>query len=276
MIGSSIIVFREVLEAALIIAIVFGASRGIAHRTYWISGGVVAGVLGAGVIALFAGAISNAIEGTGQELFNAGVLLTAVAMLAWHNAWMAARGRALASELRQIGQDVKVGVRPLAALGVVVAIAVLREGAESVLFLYSLATSGAGWPSTLMGAFIGLASGAVLGWVVYRGLLIIPLKHFFDAVSWMVLLLASGLAATAAGYLNQAGVVPTLGRQVWDTSHILAQDSWLGMLLHILIGYVDRPMGIQILFYIVTLGTILALVYGIGQMSQRKHSAGMS
>lgn len=275
MVGSIIIVFREVLEAALIIAIVFGASRGIAHRTSWICGGVAAGVIGAGVIALFAGAISNAIEGTGQELFNASVLLTAVAMLAWHNAWMASRGRALASELRQIGQDVKVGIRPLAALGIVVALAVLREGAESVLFLYSLATSGAGWPSTLLGAFIGLSAGTVLGWVVYRGLLVIPLKHFFDAVSWMVLLLAAGLAATAAGFLHQAGIVPTLGRQIWDTSNILAQDSWLGMLLHILIGYTDRPMGIQIVFYVVTLGTILALVYGIGLMSQRKKSASM-
>jgi len=276
MIGSIIIVFREVLEAALIIAIVFGASRGIAQRTYWIGGGIVAGVLGAGVIALFAGAISNAIEGTGQELFNAGVLLTAVLMLAWHNAWMAVRGRALASELRQIGQDVKVGVRPLAALGIVVALAVLREGAESVLFLYSLATSGAGWPSTLLGAFIGLSAGVVLGWVVYRGLLVIPLKHFFDAVSWMVLLLASGLAATAAGFLYQAGVVPTLGRQIWDTSNILAQDSWLGMMLHILVGYTDRPMGIQIVFYLVTLGSILALVHGINLFTHKKQNASLS
>lgn len=276
MIGSVIIVFREVLEAALVIAIVLGASRGIARRGYWVGGGIAAGVMGAVVVALFAGTIANALDGTGQELFNAGILLTAVAMLAWHNAWMATRGRALASELRQVGQDVKVGARPLAALGIVVCLAVLREGSESVLFLYSLATSGAGWFSTITGAALGLCAGIVLGWVVYRGLLVIPLRHFFDAVSWMVLLLASGLAATAAGFLYQAGYLPALGRQIWDSSGILAQDSWLGTLLHILIGYADRPMGIQVVFYMATLLGILGLVYGISYMSSRKQSAGHS
>lgn len=276
MIGSVIIVFREVLEAALVIAIVLGASRGIARRGYWVGGGIAAGVMGAVVVALFAGSISNALDGTGQELFNAGILLTAVAMLAWHNAWMATRGRALASELRQVGQDVKVGARPLAALGIVVCLAVLREGSESVLFLYSLATSGAGWFSTITGAALGLCAGMVLGWVVYRGLLVIPLRHFFDAVSWMVLLLASGLAATAAGFLYQAGYLPALGRQIWDSSGILAQDSWLGTLLHILIGYADRPMGIQVVFYMATLLGILGMVYGISYVSSRKQNAGHS
>ena len=276
MIGSVIIVFREVLEAALVIAIVLGASRGIARRGYWVGGGIAAGVMGAVVVALFAGTIANALDGTGQELFNAGILLTAVAMLAWHNAWMATRGRALASELRQVGQDVKVGARPLAALGIVVCLAVLREGSESVLFLYSLATSGAGWFSTITGAALGLCAGMVLGWVVYRGLLVIPLRHFFDAVSWMVLLLASGLAATAAGFLYQAGYLPALGRQIWDSSGVLTQDSWLGTLLHILIGYADRPMGIQVVFYMATLLGILGLVYGISYVSSRKQSAGHS
>ena len=276
MIGSVIIVFREVLEAALVIAIVLGASRGIARRGYWVGGGIAAGVMGAVVVALFAGTIANALDGTGQELFNAGILLTAVAMLAWHNAWMATRGRALASELRQVGQDVKVGARPLAALGIVVCLAVLREGSDSVLFLYSLATSGAGWFSTITGAALGLCAGMVLGWVVYRGLLVIPLRHFFDAVSWMVLLLASGLAATAAGFLYQAGYLPALGRQIWDSSGVLTQDSWLGTLLHILIGYADRPMGIQVVFYMATLLGILGLVYGISYVSSRKQSAGHS
>lgn len=273
MVGAAIIVFREVLEAALIVAIVLGATRGIAGRGLWVSGGLVGGVLGAGIVAGFAGVIANAIEGTGQELFNAIVLLTAVLMLAWHNAWMAARRRALAAEMRQFGHDVKVGNKPLIALSIVVALAVLREGAESVLFLYSLAASGAGVASTIGGGLIGLSLGLILGWIVYRGLLVIPLKHFFTAVSWMVLLLASGLAASAAGFLNQAGFVPALGRQVWDTSGILAQDSWLGMLLHILIGYADRPMGIQVIFYAATLSLILALVYVISHTGKKNTAA---
>jgi high-affinity iron transporter len=260
MVGSAVIVFREVLEAALIVAIVLGATRGVVGRWRWIGGGLVLGVFGALIVAAFAGAIADAVQGRGQELFNATVLLTAVVMLAWHNGWMAAHGRALAGEMRRIGHDVSIGARPLAALGLVAALAVLREGSETVLFLYSLAASGAPWPATLAGGALGLAGGIVVGGLLYRGLLAIPIDRFFSAVSWMVLLLASGLAATAAAFFNQAGLVPALGLRIWDTSGILAQDSWLGMLLHILVGYSDRPMGIQIVFYLGTLVTILILM----------------
>jgi high-affinity iron transporter len=270
MIGSAIIVFREVLEAALIIAIVLGASRGIDGRERWVGVGVSAGILGALVVAAFAGTISNAMDGIGQEIFNAAVLLAAVAMLGWHNAWMASHGRQMAADMRKVGDEVRVGAKPLTALAVVVALAVLREGSETVLFLYGIVAAGSGWGDTFVGGMIGLSCGAALGWIVYRGLLAIPLRYFFSAVSWMVLLLAAGLAASAAKFLNQAGLVPSLGYDIWDTSAILSQGSWLGTFLHILLGYVDRPMGIQILFYVVTLAVILALVWMRGSADQKK------
>src|SRR5205809_4998446 len=81
MFGALIIVFREVIEAGLIIGIVLAATRGVSGRGRWVSAGVLAGALGAGIVALFAEAIANAFEGAGQELFNAGVLSAAVAML---------------------------------------------------------------------------------------------------------------------------------------------------------------------------------------------------
>jgi len=260
MLGSAVIVFREVLEAALIIAIVVGASRGVAGRGRWVGGGMLAGLAGAVVVAAFSGAIAEAVRGTGQELFNAGVLLAAVAMLAWHNAWMAVHGREIAAGMRRVGRDVSVGARPLAALGVVTALAVLREGSETVLFLYSLTASGAGWPMILGGGALGLGAGIAVGWLLYRGLLVIPIGRFFTAVAWMVLLLAAGLASSAAAYLNQAGLVPALGLRLWDSSGILAQDSLIGMLLHILVGYSDRPMGIQLVFYLGTLAGIAGLM----------------
>jgi len=74
MLGALIIVFREVIEAGLIVGIVMAATRGVSGRGRWVSIGVIAGVVGAAVVALFAGAISDAFQGSGQELFNAGVL----------------------------------------------------------------------------------------------------------------------------------------------------------------------------------------------------------
>lgn len=264
MLGSSVIVFREVLEAALVVAVVMGATRGVSGRGRWVGAGIAAGVVGAAVVAAFAGAIADAIEGTGQELFNAGVLLAAVAMLAWHNVWMSVHGREIAAQMQAVGHAVSVGVRPLSALAVVTFLAVLREGSETVLFLYGLATSGAGWSGMLAGGLLGLGGGAALGWLIYRGLVAVPVGKFMSVVGWLVLLLASGLAANAAGFLNQAGLVPALGPQVWDTSRLLSQESWIGTLLHILVGYNDRPMGIQVVFYVATLATIFALMQAIG------------
>jgi len=258
MLGTTVIVFREVLEAALIVAIVMGASRGVAMRGRWVGGGIALGVLGAVIVAFFAGAISDAVEGRGQEILNASILLGAVAMLAWHNVWMSAHGRKLAGEMARLGHDVGVGVRPLSAMLVVTALAVLREGSETVLFLYGLGASGTNPAAMLAGGFAGLAGGVLVGVLLYLGLLRVPLRHFFSVTSWIVLLLAAGLAANAAGYLSQAGLLPTLTPEVWDTSAILSQDGMLGQLLHILIGYNDRPSGIQLVFYVVTLIAILA------------------
>lgn len=269
MLGSAVIVFREALEAVLIVAIVLGASRGVAARGRWVSGGIVIGLAGACAVAAFAGVIVNALEGRGQELLNAGVLLLAVAMLGWHNVWMSAHGRKLAGEMKRLGHDVSVGVKPLSAMLAVTALAVLREGSETVLFLYGLAASGGSGVSLAAGGVLGLAGGLCLGWMLYRGLLRIPLRHFFTVTGWIVLLLAAGLAANAADYLNQAGLLPALYPQLWDTSGVLSQSSVAGQFFHILVGYNDRPSAMQLIFYLVTLGTVLLLMRVAGGHPQR-------
>lgn len=271
MLGSAIIVFRETLEAALIVAIVMGASRGVLGRGRWVSGGIVLGILGALIVAVFAGVISEAVQGRGQELFNAGVLLAAVAMLAWHNVWMSSHARRHVEQMRHLGHDVKEGAKPLSAVLAVTAIAVLREGSETVLFLYGLLATG-GRSGLAVGAVAGLAAGVAVGMLLYFGLLRIPLRHFFTVTGAIVLLLASGLAASAAGYLTQAGLLPPLIDQLWNTSWLLSEKSLTGHLLHVLIGYSDRPTGVQMLFYCVTLATILALMRIVGGRAQRTAS----
>lgn len=260
MLGSGVIVFREVLEASLIIAVVLGASRGVAQRGRWVAGGVGLGVLGACIVAAFAERITNAFEGSGQELLNASILLAAVVMLAWHNIWMSTHGAKLAMDMRRLGHDVSVGAKPLSAMLAVTSLAVLREGSETVLFLYGLLAGGTGRLALVGGGALGLIAGILLGVLLYQGLVRIPLRRFFTVTGWIVLLLASGLAASAADYLAQVGLVPVLSSQVWDTSHFLDQSSLVGQTLHVLVGYQDRPSGIGLLFYIVTLLTILALM----------------
>jgi high-affinity iron transporter len=260
MLGALIIVFREVIEAGLIVGIVMAATRGVLGRGRWISLGIGTGILGAAVVALFAGAISQAFEGAGQELFNACILGVAVIMLMWHNAWMARHGREIAAEMRNIGTAVSEGAKPLTALAVVVGVAVLREGSEVVLFLYGIFASGTTGAALLVGGLLGIAAGAAFTGLTYVGMLAIPTRYIFSVTSWLIALLAAGMAAQSVQFLNNAGVVVALDRTVWDTSWLLSDGSLFGKLLHTMIGYTERPTEMQLMTYIATLFAMFLLM----------------
>jgi high-affinity iron transporter len=260
MLGAAIIVFREVIEAGLIIGIVMAATRGVVGRGRWVNIGIIAGVLGAAVVAMFANVISDAFQGTGQELFNASVLGAAVIMLMWHNAWMARHGREIADEMRRVGAAVSEGARPLTALAVVVGLAVLREGSEVVLFLYGIMVSGTSVSSLLAGSALGLVAGAAFTALTYFGLLAIPNRYIFSVTSWLIALLAAGMAAQAVHFLNNAGWLVAFDRTVWDTSWLLSEGSVLGRFFHALIGYTERPTEMQLMVYAATLIAMFALM----------------
>ena len=247
MLASLVIVFREVFEAGLIVGVVLAATKGLAGRAAWVAGGIGAGVLGAMLLAIFAGALENAFAGAGQEVFNAAILIAAVAMLSWHQIWMAAHGRQMASEMTAMGRDVALGRRSLFAMALVVGVAVLREGAEVVLFLYGIAASGhQGWPAIMLGGAIGVGLGALVSWLLYRGLVAIPVSRLFVVTGWLIALLAAGMAGQAAAILAGVDLIPAWSYQLWDTSWLLPDDSIPGRALHALVGYTDRPMGVQL------------------------------
>jgi high-affinity iron transporter len=259
--ASLLIVFREVFEAGLLVGIVMAVTTGVAGRGLWITGGVVAGVLGACLVALFTGGLSELFGGSGQEVFNAGILSFAVIMLTWHNVWMARHGRELAAELQAAGEAVVAGSKSLLALAIVVAIAVLREGSEVVLFLYGVAASqgGASW-GMVAGGFIGLILGSLVCLLTYLGLITIPTRYLFGVTSTLIAFLAAGLAAQAISFLQQADILTALDQTVWDTSWILSDSSYLGRALHTLIGYVDQPTAMQLIVYAATLTVIAGLM----------------
>jgi len=250
MLAALIIVFREVFEAGLIVGIVLAVTSAVPHRLRWIGGGLLAGIAGACIVAAFAGALSQLFEGMGQELFNAAILGTAVVMLTWHNVWMARHGREMAKDLRAVGQAVADGSRPLIALAIVVAVAVLREGSEVALFLYGVAASGDNsGPALLGGGALGLALGMAVCLATYFGLMRIPPKALFATTTWLITLLAAGMAAQAVAFLARANWLTSLDQVVWDSSAVLSEDSLLGRTLHTLIGYTDQPTAMQLAVY---------------------------
>jgi high-affinity iron transporter len=272
MLGALVIVFREVIEAGLIIGIVLAASRQIPSNKRWVALGVGGGLAGSAVVAMFAGAISEAFAGAGQEVFNASVLGAAVVMLTWHNVWMARHSSEIVMHMHDVGVAVSAGKRPLAALAMVVGLAVLREGSEVVLFLYGVVASGTTGASVLTGGLLGILAGAAFSALTYFGLLAIPMRHIFAVTSILIALLAAGMAAQAAQFLDSAGVITVLSRQLWDTSGILPQDSLIGRVLHTLIGYTDRPTELQLIVYLATLVVIMALMW-MARPAQRARAA---
>jgi high-affinity iron transporter len=248
-----------VLEAGLIIGIVLAATQGIARRAGWIAAGIAAGLLGAALLALFAGTLSAAFAGNGQEMFNATILTAAVLMLGWHQLWMASHGRRMAAEMKTMGRDVALGRRSLFAMAVVVAVVVLREGAEVVLFLYGIAAAGNdGWPALMLGGAGGVALGGLVSWLLYRGLVAIPIARLFAVTGWLIALLAAGMAGQAAAILAGADLIPAWGYQLWDTAWLLPEDGLPGRALHALVGYSDRPMGVQLAAWAIVLAALLA------------------
>jgi high-affinity iron transporter len=257
MFSAAIIVFRESLEACLIISVMLAATRGVAQRSRWVWGGVLIGLLGAVMVAFGMEAISNMADGMGQELFNVGILLVAIAMLAWHNIWMASHGRELARQISSTARDVSTGSSERSVILVVIALAVLREGSETVLFLYGMAAgSSQGLRDSFAGGAMGLVSGAMVSALLYAGLLRVPVRWFFAATGVLVLLMAASMTSQATRLLIQADLLPSLGAPLWDTSSTLAQNTAFGTILHGLIGYEAQPAGMQVLSYLLALAVI--------------------
>ncbi len=274
MLAALVIVFRETMEAGLVIGIVLAATKGIAGRGFWVSAGILGGVLGASLVAVFTHEISHALAGMGQEVFSAAVLSLAVIMLIGHNVWMSRHGREMAAKMKAVGADVVAGKCSFLALAVVVCVSVLREGSEVVLFLYGISLAGGhGAASMFIGGASGVALGGATAALLYLGLLRIPTRHLFKVTGMLLALLAAGMAAQAVAFLQQAQVVTILTRSIWNTSALLSQHSILGQALHTLIGYTDKPNGLQLIVYAATLAVIYILMRLFGKTAPARKTA---
>ena len=270
MLPTAIIVFREILEAALIVSVVLAATKGVPGRGAWVGWGVAGGVAGACLVAAFAGAIAAWAAGMGQEVFNACIMFLAVLMLGWHTIWMSRHGREMARELNAVGLAVSAGARPLYALAIVVGIAVLREGSEVVLFLYGIAAGSPGQAVPMaIGGVLGVVAGVAVGWAMYAGLLRVAARHLFAVTTAMIVLVTAGMASQGVGYLVQADWLPAFGDTVWDTSAVLTDGSVLGKTLHALVGYEAQPAGIQLIAW----GATLCAMGGLAWAFSRRRPA---
>lgn len=234
MIGNMLIGLREGLEAALVVSILVAylvktERRHLLPRV-WLGVGVAIAVSLAFGAALTFG--PKGLTFTAQELIGGSLSIVAVGFVTWMIFWMAGAARSLSGELRK-AVDAAVDRSP-AALIVVSALAVGREGLETALFLWAATRTAAGGESTaapLLGALLGLIAAVVLGVLFYRGALRINLSLFFAITGGFLILVAAGVLAYGVHDLQEAGVLPGLHSLAFDVSHIIAPGSVVGTLL---------------------------------------------
>lgn len=257
MFATGLIVFRETLEAALFVGIIAASMRGLLHRERWLALGIAAGGLGSLLLASAIGEISAWADGVGQEIVTLGILGTALAMLAWHCIWVSPNAHHMVQDAKRLGALAVQGQRALWAVAVAVALSVLREGAETVLFVAGLmSTPDAGGAGMAVGAALGLALGCLAGWLMYAGLGKVRPRHLFDVTNLLIVLLAANLASQIAKTANQADWISVLAEPAWDLAWLIPNESALGMVLHGLIGFDANPSQMQLICYLATAALI--------------------
>ncbi|MDX8382593.1 MAG: FTR1 family protein [Ghiorsea sp.] len=253
MLSALVIVFREVLEMSMVLGMLFAATKGSPACAKWISMGAVLGLLGAAIVAYFMEALESSVEGNGEFIYNAIVLGIASLLIAWTVIWMSKQGREMGMKMKQVGTSAAQGDIPMLTLMLVSFAAVMREGAEAVFFLFGAMQAGDDASSMMLGGALGLAAGIILGVVLYQGLIRIPMQHVFTVMGTLLILLAAGMASQAASNLVIIDMIPPVIDTLWDTSKILSEESFLGGVLHVLIGYDEQPSGMQMIVFTISL-----------------------
>jgi high-affinity iron transporter len=268
MLAVSAVVFREIFEIALILTIVLASTNGLKNRLYMVLAGLGLGAMGSAIIAIFIDSISNAVDGVGLEIFNAIIMFIAVFFLSWTVIWMKRHGKEIADNMKKTGQDIVSGKKHYFVLIAVIAFASFREGAEIVLFTYGMVLSEKFSSLTILtGALIGAVGGALVGYLLYIGLLKTVKKHLFTVTSWMLIIITGGIAAQGAGFLISANILPAITNEVWDSSALVSAESLLGKILSVLIGYTPKPSGMELIFYF---GVIFIISYFYLSSSKKK------
>ena len=266
-----IIFFREILEISIILGIISAATKGIKNRSLYINAGILLGIVCSLTIAFFANAIFEAFDGYGQELVNATVLLLCSSMIVWTVIWMKHAHKKTVSKIQTAWKD-KTEVS-LISLTLITASAIFREGSEIALFSYSVFISTKDSIARLaLGALSGFFVSALIGFLLYKGIIKIPGKYLFKTTSLLLSLIAAGMAAQAANLLQSAEVISWNQTPLWDSSWLVSQNSMLGKILGVVVGYIENPTGLELIFY----ATPLLVIYYLSEKLSRQEATATS
>lgn len=274
MVPSFIITFREVLEAALIVGIIlsFLVRTGQTQYNPVVYIGIIAGVVASIIAALLFTSLAGGFSGRAEEIFEGFAMLAGALLLTTMILWMM-KQKHIAKELEQrvsteLHEAHKFGLFSL------VFIAILREGAETVIFLR--AASLVSTNNTLIGALAGIVAAVLLGYAIFVGSMKIDIKRFFTLTSFVLVLFAAGLVAHGVHELQEATLIPTVIEHVWEINPpvnpdgsypILHEKGYIGSIFTGLFGYNGNPSLLEVMSYLI----YLVLVFLLWRNIERVH-----
>ena len=252
-----LIVFRETLEASLIVGIIcavlyrLGQSRFLPH----VFASSFAGVLASLVGGFFLFSLAQSVRGRAEEILEGVISIAACAVLTHMIFWMDRQAKQIKPELEaKVEQAVtKEEMLTIVALPF---IAVFREGAETVLFLSAISMQSSSSISLGMGSF-GFLLAVLIGVLIFAFGKKVPLRQFFRSTGVLLLLMAAGLLAYGIHELHEAGWIPPVIEHVWDTNHILNEKGGPGSFAKALFGYNGNPSLVEVTAYVIYLSTIV-------------------
>lgn len=238
------IVWRESVEAILVIGILYAwlNSNGFRSGIRWLWGGVAAGIGVAALLGLAMLELQSQLAGDALEGFQIAMVFIAAALITQMVLWMRRHGKNLKGEL-EAGMTRAMDKSSLFGVSVVAALAVGREGAETVIFLYGLGLERSGDDLLLFAAsaLAGLLLALLTGWALVRGGRRISWKAFFRVTETVLLLLAASMLVSGTEKLIGLGTVPALIDPLWDSTFLLDDSTGFGGFLAQLTGYRARP-----------------------------------
>jgi high-affinity iron transporter len=258
----ALVVFRECLEIALLLGIILAVTKQLEKSRIYTIAGIMLGTVSAALFAFFTRSISVSFSGMGDEIFNSGIILLTVILIGWTVIWMQGYGVKVKHELKDLSSKISSGDSSYIMLVLIVAATILREGMEIILLVYSISSVEIiDSNSYILGLLIGMSSGFALGITIYLGLIkLASQQHIFRISTILLTLIAGGFAAEAAGILTSAGVITVLTDQIWDSSWLISDRSIYGKFLKVIAGYIARPNGLQVVFYVGTIASINILI----------------
>jgi high-affinity iron transporter len=247
-----IVVWRESLEAMLVIGVLFSwigrqPEPGTLKRSLWT--GVGAGIALAGLLGYTAYTAQSEFAGEALERFQLAMVLVAAALILHMVLWMHEHGRHMKRELERQAERAVASTGAAIGIAVIAALAVAREGAETVIFLYGLGMDGEEGAAARLfgGAFTGFAVAALTAWLVARGARFLNMRTLFRVSEILLLLIATSLLASGIDRMIGMEWLPPLADPLWDTDAILTDARGAGRFLADFVGYRARPAATLVL-----------------------------